>query len=556
MPSMLKTNSIAGFRRVCSLATALLLGMATSQAQTALNWQLDPQLPVLAEQEAAAVLDTLRDLTSIDSGTGQASGISALATQIENLAKGLGAQVERVTPASGVAGPNLIITFKGKGKRKILLISHLDTVYVAGTAAARPFRLDGNRAIAPGIADDKSGIAVFLHTMKLLKARGFQDYERVTMVFNSDEERGSVGSRDLIRSQAQAHDVVLSGEPTAVNEGIVLATSGVGHTVARLKVGGPFFAAEARPVEELADLILRSRDVQQQVAGTRMNWTVARAEDSRRLDTLVPPGQHFATLGFRITGRASHAGVNPALGINAVVEMADLVRRTSEAAARQPGARLHWRSAGGGLVSNIIADRAQAVAELSLPAGTDPAPVIEALTRSAKQALLSGAQISADISDGLVTAASSTDEAYASADIRVPHQAAFTQLSQASRQLINRQKFPSSSINIRDGLGFPAYNASEEGRRLAAMARDVYAALGGTLQLVPRTYGGTDAAWASQSGKPVVEGFGLPGGNYHSSDEEFVLIDRIPRRLLLAAEMIRALTRPLVAREIPYIQNR
>ena len=168
------TTSLAGFRRLCSLATALLLGVATSHAQTALNWQLDPQLPALAEQEAVAVLETLRDLTSIDSGTGQAAGISALATQIENFAKGLGAQVDRVTPASGVAGPNLVITFKGIGKRKILLISHMDTVYVAGTAAARPFRLDGNRAIAPGIADDKSGIAVFLHTMKLLKTRGFQ----------------------------------------------------------------------------------------------------------------------------------------------------------------------------------------------------------------------------------------------------------------------------------------------------------------------------------------------------------------------------------------------
>ena len=195
-------------------------------------------------------------------------------------------------------------------------------------------------------------------------------------------------------------------------------------------------------------------------------------------------------------------------------------------------------------MTNIIADRAQAVAELSLPAGTDPAPVIEALTQIATQALLPGAQISAEISNGLVTLAGDTGEAYASADMRVPDQAAFAQLSQAARQLINRQKFPSSSINIQDGLGFPAYNASEEGRRLAAMARDIYAALGGTLQLWPRTYGGTDAAWASQSGKPVVESFGLPGGNYHSSDEEFVLIDRIPRRLLLAAEMIRALTRP------------
>lgn len=524
------------------LSACLLLGLPPSP--TWAQGQLDPQLPALAEQETAAVLNTLRELTSVDTGTGQGAGMQAVVTQIENFAKGMGAQVERVTPASGVVGPNLVITFKGTGKRKIMLISHMDTVYVAGTAAARPFRRDGNRAIAPGIADDKGGIAVFLHTMKLLQARGFQDYERVTMVFNSDEERGSAGSRDLIRSQAQAHDVVLSGEPTGEREGIVLATSGVGQMTARLKVGGAFAAADARPIEELADLILRSRDVQQQVAGTRMNWTVARAEDPRGIDKLVSSGQRYSTLNFRIVGRASHAGVNPALGINAVVEMADLVRRTTETAAAQPGARLHWRSAGGGLVSNIIADRAQAVAELALPANTDPAPVLAALTQSASRALLPGAQISAETADGLTTQQSGAGEAYASADMRVPDAATFETLRQAARQLVNRQKFASSGVSVQDGLGFPAYNASDEGRRLAGMAQEIYAALGGKLELVPRTYGGTDAVWASQSGKPVVEGFGLPGGNYHSSEEEFVLIDRIPRRLLLAAEMIRALSRP------------
>jgi acetylornithine deacetylase/succinyl-diaminopimelate desuccinylase-like protein len=541
----MRTPSRAARRlTVCLFSASLLAGLPTLHAQSPSSIQLDPQMPALAEQEAAAVLDTLRDLTSIDSGTGQAAGMAAVATQIENLAKGLGAQVDRVTPANGVTGPNLVITFKGTGKRRILLISHMDTVYVAGTAAARPFRREGNRAIAPGIADDKSGIAVFLHSMKLLKARGFQDYERITLVFNSDEERGSAGSRDLIRAQAQAHDAVLSGEPTGAQESIVLATSGVGQMVVRLKVGGPFAAAEARPIEELADLILRSREVQQQVAGTRMNWTVARAQDPRPLDKLLPAGERFATLSFRIAGRSSHAGVNPALGINAVVEMADLVRRTSEAAAAQPGTRLHWRSAGGGLVSNIIADRAHAVAELALPAGADAAAVLQAVSQRAQQTLLPGAQISADISDGLTAQPGGNGEAYASADMRVPDPAAFAQLSQAARQLVNRQKFASSSISVQDGLGFPAYNASDEGRRLAGMAQEIYAALGGKLELVPRTYGGTDAVWASQSGRPVVEGFGLPGGNYHSSKEEFVLIDRIPQRLLLAAEMIRALTRP------------
>jgi acetylornithine deacetylase/succinyl-diaminopimelate desuccinylase-like protein len=215
------------------------MALAPAYAQPA-SPALDPALLILAEQETPAVLETLRALTAFDSGTGQAAGIAAVADHIERFAKGLGGEVDRLLPANNVAGPNLVVTFKGKGRRKIMLIAHMDTVYPAGTAAARPFRVEGNRAIAPGIADDKGGIAVYLHAMKLLKARGFDDYERVTMVFNSDEERGSSGSRDLIRSRAQSHDAVLSGEPTATpQEVIVLGTSGAGQLSARLKFGGP-----------------------------------------------------------------------------------------------------------------------------------------------------------------------------------------------------------------------------------------------------------------------------------------------------------------------------
>jgi acetylornithine deacetylase/succinyl-diaminopimelate desuccinylase-like protein len=96
---------------------------------------------------------------------------------------------------------------------------------------------------------------------------------------------------------------------------------------------------------------------------------------------------------------------------------------------------------------------------------------------------------------------------------------------------------------VQDGLFFPAFNANAEGRALAELARDINLGLGAHLNLYPRTYGGTDAVWAAQSGKPVVESMGLPGGNYHSSEEEFILIDRIPRRLVLVAEMIRAIAR-------------
>jgi glutamate carboxypeptidase len=522
-------------RVLAATLSSLAAGAAVAQAPAL---RLDPELPGLAQQEAPRLLDTLRQLTAIDSGTGQAPGMSAMADFVERFAKGMGGEVERITPASNVAGPNVVATFRGKGQKKVMLLAHMDTVYPAGTAAARPFRIEGNRAIAPGIADDKSGVAVFLHAVKLLQARGYQGCERITMVFNTDEERGSAGSRDLIRSRAGQHDLVLSGEPTSSErEGIVLGTSGVGQLSARLRVGGPFASADGRPIEELADLVLRSRDVQSQVEGTRMNWTLLRAEDPKGLE--APAGSVASTLTFRVRGRASHAGVAPQQGVNAIVELSSLVQRVTEAAATLPGARLHWRVAAGGLVGNIIPDRAQGVAELVLPAGADAAAARAALAQAAGRVALPGAVVESEAADGLTFRAAGAGEGVVSADQRVPNADAHAALGRAARALIEKRKFASSSITVQDGLGFPAYNASDEGRRAAETVRAIDVALGGDLALVPRTYGGTDAAWAAQSGKPVVENLGLPGGNYHSSDEEFVLVDRIPRRLTLAAEAIR-----------------
>ena len=50
--------------------------------------------------------------------------------------------------------------------------------------------------------------------------------------------------------------------------------------------------------------------------------------------------------------------------------------------------------------------------------------------------------------------------------------------------------------------------------------------------------GGTDAAYAALSGKPVIESLGLPGYGYHSNQAEYVMIDAIPRRLYLASRLV------------------
>jgi acetylornithine deacetylase/succinyl-diaminopimelate desuccinylase-like protein len=519
------------------ILAAGLLALATSLHAQSAAPALDSALLALATQEAPLVLDTLKRLTSFDSGTGQAEGMSGVVSVIEAFAKELGGSAERITPAHGVVGPNLKITFKGTGKKKLLLIAHMDTVYPAGTAAARPFRIEGNKAIAPGIADDKGGIAVFLHAMKLLKARGYSDFSQITMLFNSDEERGSVGSRDLIRTLAGQHDAVLSGEGTGDQEVIVMGTAGAGRS--QVKVAATRLTLADRPIEEMADVILRTKDTPAQVPNIRMNWTVARAETPDLMDKLPAADLQFASFEFQITGKASHAGVAPQLGVNAVLEMAHLVTRISALLDAEAGVQRQWRRAGGGLVGNVIPDRANAALEIAAPKSLDMKALEAKLIATATQAQVQGASITASSAPGRNIKTDGLPDATASADIRVADMPTFEQLSKHTRALIDKKKFTSSRLDVQDGIGFPPFVPNEQGKQMAELAKSIYTQLGGKLDFVPRTYGATDAAWAAQSGKPVIENMGLPGGNYHSDQEEYILIDRIPRRLAMVAEMIR-----------------
>ena len=106
------------------------------------------------------------------------------------------------------------------------------------------------------------------------------------------------------------------------------------------------------------------------------------------------------------------------------------------------------------------------------------------------------------------------------------------------KERIAKKRLDGASLNFTVATGMPAFNANAEGRRLAGRAKEIYAEAGAQLSLLERTGGGTDAAWAARSGKPVVEALGLPGAGYHSSSEEYVVLDKIAPRLYLAARLV------------------
>ena len=167
----------------------------------------------------------LQRLVQIDSGTDDAAGLAAVAAILTTELERLGAKVETM-PAPAAAGDNVVATFTGTGKGRILLIAHIDTVFPHGTATQRPYTVIGDRATGPGTVDDKGGVVTAVCALRVLKETEFREYARITLLLNSNEETGSPGSRDLIRSKAAESDVVINLERGVPPDGVEVSRKG------------------------------------------------------------------------------------------------------------------------------------------------------------------------------------------------------------------------------------------------------------------------------------------------------------------------------------------
>ncbi|HEX5108820.1 MAG TPA: glutamate carboxypeptidase [Vicinamibacterales bacterium] len=252
--------------------------------------QVDEALRARVRQQKQPLLDTLRDLVSIESGSGDAEGIARIGALIADRLRALGGEVEMVPPAANMprftntppkVGDTVVARFRGRGTKRILLLAHMDTVYQRGMLAQQPFRIDGDRAFGLGIADDKHGVALILHTLALLKASSFDGYGLVTVLISPDEEVGSIAERDLITTLGGEHDIVFSCEGSGQDDSVRLATSGA--QVAVLTVKGRAAHAGSAPdrgrnaLYELAHQLLQMRDLSMPSKAVKVNWTVANA---------------------------------------------------------------------------------------------------------------------------------------------------------------------------------------------------------------------------------------------------------------------------------------
>ena len=264
----------------------------------------------LAAKEKPALLDTLKDLVSIESGSRDLEGLDKLAGLIAGRLKDLGGQVELLEAGADLykmhdtpdkVGKMVRATFPGTGTKKILLLAHMDTVYLKDMLAKQPFRIEGNRAYGLAIADDKQGIALILHAVAILKAVGFDEYGALTVLINGDEEISSPGSRGLLTRLGSEHDAVFSMEASrAESDKLELTTSGIA-SVSLTMHGRASHAGQApekgvNALVELSHQIMQTLDLSEPATGVKMNWTLATAGSNRN----VIPALANATADVRV----------------------------------------------------------------------------------------------------------------------------------------------------------------------------------------------------------------------------------------------------------------
>jgi glutamate carboxypeptidase len=307
---------------LCLRRLALALAASLALAGAVLAQPVEPVLS-LAKKERPPFLDTLKELVSIETGSRDLEGLEKAAYLIAGRLQALGAKVDLIDPSADAyrmadtpakIGKIVRARFEGKGTKRILLLAHMDTVYLHGMLAKQPFRVDGERAYGLGIVDDKQGIALVLHTLAMLKVMDFRDYGLVTVLINADEEMSSPGSRKLITREGTRHDAVFSCESTRVdNDKLALATAGIASVI--LKVKGRASHAGSAPemgrnaLYELAHQILQTRDLSDPSTGVKMNWTLASAGTNRN----VIPADAVATADVRVLRVADYDGIEHAV---------------------------------------------------------------------------------------------------------------------------------------------------------------------------------------------------------------------------------------------------
>ena len=207
-----------------------------------------------AASYAPAQLELLKQFASMDSETNDIPANEAIVEIVKKELAALDVTVEEVF-FEGV-GKHVIARICPEGADgKIILNSHLDTVFPAGFPAAHPWFMDEgpapgyekNPANAPvgswlhglGVTDDKGGFVVSCYAVRIAQELGILPKKEICMIYACDEEQGSITGQKVYEKEAAGAECAFIFEGgRSTNGNIELITSRKGVILGAMDIKG------------------------------------------------------------------------------------------------------------------------------------------------------------------------------------------------------------------------------------------------------------------------------------------------------------------------------
>lgn len=277
----------------------------------------------LRSQEAD-MLRLLEQVVNIDSGSGDKEGVDRVGAVFREHLEGHGIRT-KVFPRP-LHGDCMLAGLPGQAgdrdqQEYILLLGHMDTVFPMGTARKRPFRLEGNMAYGPGVADMKAGLVMNTFILRAFAELGI-DGVPLRALYTGDEEIASPSSRQVTIEIARSASAVFNAEPGRPTGNVVMERKGAmfidfevdgvaAHAGVDHEKGASAIEALARKITALHQLTDRQAGITANVGtvqgGMSVNTVAAHAQ--AQLDVRFPARVDDERLRARIAEIIEKGGV-------------------------------------------------------------------------------------------------------------------------------------------------------------------------------------------------------------------------------------------------------
>ena len=219
------------FQPLIPLFCSILFAHATQASSLS---SPEKEITTYIAQHQAEQLSLLETLVNINSGTQNISGVKRVGKKLQKQFDQLGFKTQWVEePPTMHRAPTLMASHQGTKGKRLLLIGHLDTVF-SSDSPFQTYRRLGDKAMGPGVVDDKGGDVVILYALKALQASHSLDDMRITVVLTGDEEESgkpaSISRKPLFEAASRS-DIALDFECANTRDTASISRRGISNWI-------------------------------------------------------------------------------------------------------------------------------------------------------------------------------------------------------------------------------------------------------------------------------------------------------------------------------------